>query len=72
MEGPAAFCIGGPFSDHERAFDSSSRDLQRLTSSANASDLAVDLGVFLIEALLRYGRRCRNIGCTRLAVAYRR
>ncbi len=49
-----------------------SRDSQRLAASANAFDLAVDLSVFLIKALLRYRRRCRNIGCTRLAVAYRR
>ncbi len=49
-----------------------SRDSQRLAASANAFDLAVHLSVFLIKALLRYRRRCRNIGCTRLAVAYRR
>ncbi len=42
-----------------------SRDSQRLAASANAFDLAVDLSVFLIKALLRYRRRCRNIGCMR-------
>ena len=46
--------------------------LRFLAASADASDLAVDISVFLIKALLRYRRRCWNIGCTRLAVAYRR
>jgi len=43
-----------------------------LTASADASDLLVDVGVFLIKAVPRYRRRCRNIGCARLAVADRR
>jgi hypothetical protein len=41
-------------------------------ASADASDLAVDVGVFLIKAVRRYRRRCRYIGCARLAVADRR
>jgi hypothetical protein len=47
-------------------------DLRRLAASANASDRAVDVPVFLISDLLRCGRRSGNIGGTRLAVTDRR
>jgi hypothetical protein len=43
-----------------------------LAASANASDYAVDVRVFLIKDLLRSRRRRRNIGCTWLVVTYRR
>jgi hypothetical protein len=48
------------------------QSLRRLAASANASDLAVDVRIFLIKDMLRDCRRCGDIGGTRLAVAYRR
>ena len=39
---------------------------------ANATDLAIDFGIFLIEDLLRGRCRCGNVGQTRLAMADRR
>jgi hypothetical protein len=41
-------------------------------ASANISDLAVDVRVFLIKGLLGYSCRRGKIGGARLAVTYRR
>jgi hypothetical protein len=43
---------------------------RRLAASANVSYLSVDVYVFLINSLRRYGRP--NIGGARLTVTYRR
>jgi hypothetical protein len=43
-----------------------------LAASANASDYAVDVRVFLIKDLLGSRRRCGNVGSARLVVTCRR
>jgi hypothetical protein len=43
-----------------------------LAASANASDYAVDVRVFLVKDRLRSRRRFENVGCAWLVVTYRR
>jgi hypothetical protein len=57
---------------HDRVLIRTVESFRRLAASANATDLAVDVRIFLIKDILRDGRRCGDIGGTRLAVAYRR
>jgi hypothetical protein len=48
------------------------KNIGMLAASANTSDYAVDVRIFLIKDPLRSRRRCRKVGSARLVVTYRR